>query len=92
MSDHPITTSPSAAAETSAEVASRALERYRLNEYPGEWGYVRRSPAPGHDVLGIGSPDPYDRYTARVNGFFRREEFPELIAFLTAVYAASKPC
>ncbi|MCE0768689.1 hypothetical protein LWC35_38215 [Pseudonocardia kujensis] len=36
----------------SAAEASRALERYRLNHYPGEWGYRRRAPSPGHDVLG----------------------------------------
>ncbi|WP_269805511.1 hypothetical protein [Pseudonocardia kujensis] len=37
------------------------------------------------------SPEPYDRYTAGIRRMFRPEELPELIAFLTALYAASEP-
>ncbi|MFR9802794.1 hypothetical protein ACL02T_10880 [Pseudonocardia sp. RS010] len=90
MTTQPITPAPITPG-VSAEEASRALERYRLNQHPGEWGYTRQSPSPGHDVLGVASPKPCDRYTARIRGMFRREELPELIAFLTALYAASEP-
>lgn len=64
------------------------LATIRHPHHDGEWFYGEDPISGTHGVLGFAAPDS-DGVTAYVNARLTRDQIPQLIAFLAAVYVKS---